>query len=253
MTPARQRQLAFITLGLLLALLAWDASDMDMRLARLFGGAHGFALSQHWLLTRGLHDGARLLSWLFVVWLTLAVWWPVGAMRRLQPRERVHLVMTTLLAAMAIAVLKAFSTTSCPWDLAAFGGGAQYVSHWLRVADGGSGHCFPAGHASSGFAFIGGYFVWHRVSAVRARNWLGLALLAGFVLGGAQQVRGAHFMSHTLWTAWICWSLAFAFDVALRLWPAGGVSALMPGLPKRPLPRPVEGPARAGLWSRRRG
>jgi membrane-associated PAP2 superfamily phosphatase len=253
MTPARLRHLAFITLGLLLALLAWDASDLDMQLARLFGGTHGFPLSQHWMLTRGLHDGARLLSWLLVTWLALSVWWPLGAMRRLQPRERVQLVATTLLAGLAVAVLKSFSTTSCPWDLAAFGGEARHVSHWLRVADGGSGHCFPAGHASSGFSFVGGYFVWRRVSVVRARTWLSLALLAGFVLGGAQQMRGAHFMSHTLWTAWICWTLAFAVDAALHRWSAGAISAMPPGPPKQPLLPPVDDPVRASPWPRRRG
>ena len=39
------------------------------------------------------------------------------------------------------------------------------------------------------------------------------ALLAGFSLGLAQQVRGAHFMSHTLWTAWLCWTTAWIGDL----------------------------------------
>ena len=40
-------------------------------------------------------------------------------------------------------------------ELAEFGGVAQHVSHWsLGVLDGGPGHCFPSGHASSAFAFF---------------------------------------------------------------------------------------------------
>ena len=31
-------------------------------------------------------------------------------------------------------------------------------------------------------------------------------LLAGLLLGLTQTVRGAHYPSHTLWTAWICWT-----------------------------------------------
>jgi membrane-associated PAP2 superfamily phosphatase len=31
----------------------------------------------------------------------------------------------------------------------------------------------------------------------------------GFILGISQQMRGAHFMSHTLWTAWLCWTVGW--------------------------------------------
>ena len=87
-----------------------------------------------------------------------------------------------------------------------FGGTARYVSHWQwGVRDGGGGHCFPAGHASTGFAYLGAWF-WLRRAAPRAATaWLIGALLVGLGLGLVQQVRGAHYMSHTLWTAWLCW------------------------------------------------
>jgi membrane-associated PAP2 superfamily phosphatase len=246
------RRPALVTLLLLLALLAWDGSNLDMRLARWFGDAKGFELTEHWLFTSGLHDGGRLVAWVLAMWLTLMVWWPVGWLRRLEAGERVQLIATTLLAVLLVSSLKAFSSTSCPWDLAAFGGVARHVSHWSWVPDGGSGRCFPAGHASSGFAFIGGYFVWRRHAPAIARIWLVLALLAGFTLGLGQQVRGAHFMSHTLWTGWLCWSLALAIDAALRLrlrlrlngWPLAWRRD-PPTLPQ-PVPvHPLEGAGRA--------
>ena len=37
--------------------------------------------------------------------------------------------------------------------------------------------------------------------------------------GMAQQARGAHFLSHTLWTGWLCWSTAWLTDVAARKLP----------------------------------
>ena len=42
-----------------------------------------------------------------------------------------------------------------------------------------------------------------------------LALVAGLVLGLAHQVPGAHFMSHTLWTGWLCWTTAWLADSQL--------------------------------------
>ena len=41
-----------------------------------------------------------------------------------------------------------------------------------------------------------------------ARAWLLGVMAAGLMLGLTQQLRGAHFMSHTLWTAWVCWTTA---------------------------------------------
>lgn len=102
---------------------------------------------------------------------------------------------------------------SCPWDLQQFGGVARYLSHWAwGVSDGGAGGCFPSGHASAGFAFVGGFFAFRHTLPLTARRWLIGALAAGLLLGLAQQVRGAHYMGHTLWTAWFCWAAAALVD-----------------------------------------
>lgn len=42
-----------------------------------------------------------------------------------------------------------------------------------------------------------------------AMGWLLMAVCIGFILGISQQMRGAHFMSHTLWTAWLCWTVGW--------------------------------------------
>lgn len=216
MQTASPFRLASITAALTLALLAWDLSGLDLALAGLSGGPAGFALRDHWLLTNGLHDGGRRLVWLAMLLLCLGVWWPLGALRRISLTRRLQLAATPLLAALAVSALKSASATSCPWDLAQFGGVARHASHWLQALqpDGGSGHCFPAGHASAGFSFLGGYFALRHDEPVLARRWLWAALGAGLVFGLGQQLRGAHFMSHTLWSAWICWAVAWMLDAA---------------------------------------
>lgn len=205
------RQVALM-LVLLLALVAWDASALDLDLARLAGGAHGFAWRDHWLLTDVLHEGGRRLGWFLVLTLCVAVGWPFGPLQVLSTGQRTQLAVGVLLSLLTVFLLKSGSRTSCPWDLADFGSVAQYASHWSRLADGGPGRCFPAGHASSGFAFVGGYFVFRRQRPDIARSWLAVSILAGLLLGLAQQLRGAHFMSHTLWTGWICWCVSWLLD-----------------------------------------
>jgi membrane-associated PAP2 superfamily phosphatase len=211
------------TLLALIAVLGWDASGLDMTLAAWSGGPAGFPLREHWLLTGVLHEGGRYAAWLLVLALALMVWWPLGVFRRIGLGKRLQLVVTALAAVLVVSGLKALSRTSCPWDLASFGRSALHVSHWaLLTHDGGSGRCFPAGHATSGFAFVGGYFAFAAAAPRVAWVWLAAALCAGLLLGVAQQLRGAHFMSHTLWSAWLCWCVALLIDgVRFDTWRLG--------------------------------
>lgn len=214
------------TLAALAVLILWDASGLDGRLAHGFGGSEGFALRRNWFLEHVMHEGARRLAWVLVLVLVGAIWWPFGALRALSRLERVQLVLTTLAALAVVTVVKYTSATSCPWDLAEFGGVARHVSHWAwGTADGGGGKCFPGGHASAGFAFVGGYFAQRRRQPRAARIWLACALGAGVVLGLTQQMRGAHFQSHTLWTGWLCWTCAWMVDLAMHRRPAAALDA----------------------------
>lgn len=194
-------------------LLLWDAGGLDLQVTRLFGSAQGFALRDHMLLTTVMHEGARTLSWAVTAWLVLGIAFPTGLQRRLARADRIRWAVATLLAATAVSLIKAVSWTSCPWDLAEFGGVAQYISHWqLGLRDGGSGHCFPAGHAAAGFAHLAGWFALRHHAPRAARWWLAAALLAGLALGLAQQLRGAHHLSHTLWSAWVCTVVVWSVD-----------------------------------------
>ena len=210
---ARQRDFItrdlLVTLGALALVLMWDFGGADLAVARWFGDGHGFAWRHHWATSSVAHDGGRVLGWLLLGALVVNIWRPLidGPDRE----ERVRWALMTLACLLLIPTIKRFSPTSCPWDLAEFGGVAQYLSHWrLGVADGGPGHCFPSGHAVAAFAFFSGWFALRRSRPRLARAWLAGVLVAGAVFGIAQLMRGAHFPSHTLWSAWGCWVVCAA-------------------------------------------
>lgn len=221
MTTFSTRGLAMATAATGLALVGWDLLRLDMPLARWWGDAQGFALRDYWVLDHVVHDGGRRVAWGLTLALCVGVWWPWGWLRGISTARRLQLAAGTLLAALAVSTIKSFSGTSCPWDMAEFGGVARYAGgmpHWfmLTQSDGGSGRCFPAGHASAGFAFVSGYFAFRDTRASLARGWLAASFAAGLLLGLAQQARGAHFMSHTLWSAWVCWCTAWSVDLLAR-------------------------------------
>ena len=206
-SPVR-RDLLFTLAGLVLLLL-WEAGAWDMALAQLYGDASGFALRDHWLFRRVLHDGGRWLSGLMLT--AVIAWAAFGDERVMARRQRWAWAAVVLLCLIVVPALKRLSSTSCPWDLDHFGGSATYVPHWLlRITDGGPGHCFPSGHAVAAFAFLPLYFQWRVVTPRKALWLLAMTLVFGAVFGWAQLVRGAHFPSHTLWSAWVCWALSAA-------------------------------------------
>ena len=215
------RRLRLPTAAAFVFLALWDAAGLDRALTAAVAAPGGFGFRGHWLLTTVLHDGARGLTAVLLVGLLVSVWKPFGPLRQLARADRIWLLAVTAGAMLLISAIKRFSLTSCPWDLQPYGGMASYVSHWQwGRADGGPGHCFPAGHASAAFAWVSGFFALHPHHRRAARVWLAVALAAGLLLGISQQLRGAHYMSHTLWTAWLCWTFAWLCSPLLKGQPA---------------------------------
>ncbi len=204
----------------LLALIVWDALALDLPLTRLFGDTQGFPWREHWLTATVLHDGVRFASWIFVAVLVVGIWVPLPVMRVLTRRERLWLIGTTLLCITLTQLLKRSSWTSCPWSLAEFGGEVKrHVPHWLfSQRDGGSGGCFPSGHTSTAFGFLAGWFALRKPAPDAARVWLIFTVAAGLTIGWAQLMRGAHYASHSLWAAWICWAITLMSFHLLHRW-----------------------------------
>jgi membrane-associated PAP2 superfamily phosphatase len=198
-----------VALLALAALLAWDASGLDLLCVRLVGNASGFAWRDVWFTRDLFHEGGRLLAGVLLVLLLVNIWKPLLAGPA--KSERVYAFAIAVVCMSLIPVFKRMSHTSCPYDLQEFGGVAQYVSHWsFGLLDGGPGHCFPSGHASAGFGFFSVYFALRRSQPVWARRALAAVLVLGACYGWAQMARGAHYPSHTMWTAWICWLVCAA-------------------------------------------
>jgi membrane-associated PAP2 superfamily phosphatase len=125
----------------------------------------------------------------------------------------------TPLAALIVSSLRAISEHSCPWDLSAFGGTAEYFRFFDTVPlIPGPGRCAPSGHAASGFVWLAGYIALRGVDRTAARYALAFSLLLGILAGLTQLARGAHFLSHVLLTAWICFAVAWACDRLWRRW-----------------------------------
>jgi membrane-associated PAP2 superfamily phosphatase len=201
---------------------------LDLAIAGWFYDAesHAFPLANHWLLKVVLHDAARTASATAALALCAltATAWAIPALTRLHAyrREMLFAAASALAAAAIVATLKHFSGHACPWDLVGFGGTATYRPLLSTLpAEPGVAGCFPAAHPLSGYAWLATGLSLYPLAPRLARRCWSVALALGTLFGAVQVVRGAHFPSHALWSAWVAWAVVIAALTACACFPAG--------------------------------
>jgi len=169
-----------------------------------------WALKDAWLTTHLIHKGGKNLSVLGSLLVLLGLlrssfdarWKPLR-----QPL--LYLFLAVGLSTGMVALIKAWTQMDCPWDLQRYGGLHPFIGLFQsRPAMLGHNACFPAGHASAGYGWIALYFFALQVRPQWRWAGLALALCTGLVFGFSQQLRGAHFLSHDLWSLAISWTVA---------------------------------------------
>lgn len=207
-------------LALALSLVVFEVTDLDLWLQDFF---YDRATGRWWVdgnepLGRALfYDGPKALVWL-VALTALALALGLGCWRarwRLD-RRGLWLAVATIATVPALAGAgKSLTNAFCPSEVRRYGGDMPYTKLCAPYAADDlptrRGHCFPAGHASGGFALMG-------LLALRpTRRWrrgaLALGLGLGLWMGLYQMLKGAHYLSHTTTTALVAW-------IVIALWRA---------------------------------
>ena len=193
----------------LLSALLFEISDLDLVISdRYYDFTSGsWHLRDAWWTERLIHKAGQKLIQLIVL-AALSVWALSFQIKsfRCWRRAALFLFLSIALGTGIVALGKATTNRHCPWDYDRYGGSVPYVTLLEPNPQGCSrGNCFPAGHASGGFALMSSYFIFYGRNRRLAAGGLLLGLALGMTFGFGQVARGAHFASHNIWTAAICW------------------------------------------------
>lgn len=203
------RQLIFLSCFALFLLIFFPVGGVwDQQLIHPWMDIHGqFPLKNAWALASLNHHYVKNL--LIVVYVIFLILWlysfnPQATVqqRTIQRWQYGYLFLMVIISTALIGVIKSQSAHACPWSMTI---ATTDAFMWDFSAK--NGHCFPGGHASTGFALFAGYFAYRLTHQKLAYFYLIAALILGFAMGFAQMMRGAHFFSHHLWTAWIIWAV----------------------------------------------
>ena len=177
---------------------------IDLHLIQPFMDASGnFIYRDNWYLVQINHTLFK--NMLSAVYLSfLALWFGSFKLPRLKAKrwQYGYMFWMSMLSLGIIGILKSTSTHACPWYMV-----EQTPMGYIWNFAATHGHCFPGGHASVGFALLTGFFAYRLTQPKLAYLFLVLGLVIGFILGWGQMMRGAHFLSHNLWTGWITFAV----------------------------------------------
>jgi membrane-associated PAP2 superfamily phosphatase len=213
--------------GLLLSaiLILWigNATNIDIMLADAAFDkvTHSFPMQHAWLTEKFNHVILKTaLSALAAFVVALALWNAVRPRHQWSDSRRAGLrvvALSAMLVPLVISLAKHESVSHCPWDLQRYGGTEPYIRLLEKMpANVSPGHCMPGGHASSALWLISIAAFWWPHSRRKGIAVGALMLSAGVAVGWMQQLRGAHFLTHTLWSAWIACALVMAIYMTVR-------------------------------------
>ncbi len=196
-------------LGLLIVV---EFTRWDDRISELFFDAMlpGFPLKRDFIFDTVLHDWARNIPKIVAACTLFVLATTVFRPNRLLRQSALFVFISMLLSTGLVALIKSYSLIHCPYELLVYGGEFAQVGvldflspAQMPVQE--AGKCWPSGHASGGFSLLALYFsamIYRQEYRIPA---LVFALAIGFIFTVSQTVRGAHFLSHGLWSLLMVW------------------------------------------------
>ncbi|WP_320033730.1 phosphatase PAP2 family protein [Halarcobacter sp.] len=155
-----------------------------------------------------LYSGLKksLIIFAFCILIVLIFFWKKQIIRKYR-FGLIIIVLSSIVVPFTIISLKNVTNTPCPKNIEYFGGNYpdikvfdSYPKDFIQY---GKIRCWPAGHASGGFALMSLFFLFKR----RKNQVLALSFAIGLAwsMGLYKMIIGDHFLSHTIITMLIAW------------------------------------------------
>lgn len=218
----QKTEIILVLIGVVL-LITVNWFELDFTIADAIYNRFGWTFKKSFFVDGLLHVFARIIliaGYLGLLYLLLQ-----KLLDATDPKAAYNLFILLIAIGSSVAIVsiaKRFLDVDCPWDLIRYGGDKpyfplfEYDSQYLPSA-----HCFPASHASVGFSWIALFFYFNVVGSHLKFKALALVLCVGLIFGFAQQLRGAHFISHDLWSYLICLiNCIFIYKLAYKVNPS---------------------------------
>ena len=173
--------------------------------------------TQQWLIDKDnpilrliFYDGIKKVFILFVLSLLITLLFFRHTKTVQEYKQGLLIVLLScLIVPLVVSALKATTNIPCPKDINHYNGNYPYVtiltSYPKDFQQQGKIKCFPAGHASGGFALLSLFFLFKTKRNKRVA--LISVMILSWSIGTYKMLIGDHFLSHTVVTMLLAWLL----------------------------------------------
>ncbi len=201
-----------ITAILLIAVIAlFQFTDLDIFVQNFF---YNFE-TKNWLINKDepilkffFYDGIKNLLILFTLAILFSLLF-LGKRSFVQEYKKglIIVLLAAIFVPLLIGSLKAITNTPCPCNIVNFNGKYpdikvfdSYPKDFIQTS---KAKCWPAGHASGGFALMALFFLFK--TPINQKRALITALVIAWSMGTYKMLLGDHFLSHTIITMIMAW------------------------------------------------
>jgi len=201
---------------LVIDLITFQFTTLDLAVQDLFYNFYNsswlLSNKDNWILHFILYSGEKKLILIFGISVVLAlIFFRKNKMVSDYKSGLMIVAFSLIVVPFTVGQLKGSTNMPCPCQLERYGGKFMesklfscYPSDFIQPE---KAKCYPAGHASGGFALMGLYFLFK--TKRNKRLALAGAFLTGWVTGLYKMMIGDHFLSHTITTMLLAWILIF--------------------------------------------
>ncbi len=171
--------------------------------------------TQKWLLSKDepiakfiFYDGIKKLLILFLVSIFFCLIFLRKKIIIQKYKQGLIIVLCSgILVPAIIGALKAATNIPCPRNIVQYGGDHPHIKVFEKYSQDFKQSkrmkCWPAGHASGGFALLSLFFLFK--SRKNKKFSILFALTIGWIMGIHKMLIGDHFLSHTIVTMIVAW------------------------------------------------
>ena len=203
------KQILFTAIVLISTIVFFALTSVDIMVQDLFYDK----VSQTWILNRDaepykfiFYDGIKqVVIAIALVCLLSLIFYRLPLIKEYK-KGIIVIILSAILIPLVVGGLKKYTNMPCPKNEIHFGGEYPRTAVWESYAKGfqaDSMRCWPAGHASGGFALLSFFFLFK--SKKNRYRALYIALVVGWSMGVYKMLIGDHFLSHTMITMILAW------------------------------------------------
>lgn len=205
------KQIVITALFLIAVIALFQFTELDIFVQNFF---YNFEIKK-WLIDKNepilkffLYDEIKILLFIIGVAIFLSLIF-LRKKKLIQEYKKglTIVLLSAIFVPLIIGSLKAITNTPCPCNIVHFNGSYpeikvfdSYPKDFIQMS---KIKCWPAGHASGGFALMALFFLFK--TAKNQKRALVVALIIGWSMGTYKMLLGDHFLSHTIITMIMAW------------------------------------------------